>query len=81
MGRVADEGVEAEKSKLFRAKPLFSDCFLKASKSGFWSTGMTRGDAAAVERTLDVGGLQLVRMWRAALDEKTSAVESTCRPK
>ena len=45
------------KSKLFAA----SDARLKASKSGFWSSGITRGDAAAVERTCEVGGLQFER--------------------
>jgi hypothetical protein len=60
---------------------LFSDCLRNCSNSGFWSTGMTRGDAAAVDRTLEVGGLQLPRMCCAALEEKQSAAESSWRPK
>lgn len=61
------------KLKLPRANPLlFSDCFLNCSNSGFCSTGIIRGDAAAVERTLEVGGLQFPRMCCAALDEKWS---------
>ena len=69
------------KSKLPRANPrLFSDCFLNCSNSGFCSTGIILGDAAAMERTLDVGGLQLPRMCWAALEEKWSAL-LTARPK
>lgn len=49
--------------RLPRLKALPSDCFLKASNSGFWSTGTTLGDAAAVERTADDGGLQFVLVW------------------
>jgi len=60
---------------------LFSDCLRNCSNSGFWSTGMTRGDAAAVDRTLEVGGLQLPRMCCAVPEEKQSAAESSWRPK
>jgi len=60
---------------------LFSDSLRNCSNSRFWSTGMTRGDAAAVDRTLEVGGLQLPRMCCAALEEKQSAAESSWRPK
>ena len=64
------------KSKLPRANALlFSDCFLNCSNSGFCSTGIIRGDAAAVERTFDVGGLQLPRMCCAALEEKWPAFD------
>ena len=42
-------------------KPFASDALLKASNSGFWSRGIMRGDAAAVDRTFEVGGLQFVR--------------------
>lgn len=58
-----------------------SDCLLKASNSGFWSTGIMRGEAAAVDLTSEVGGLQFARAWCAALEEKTSAEESMERPK
>lgn len=78
------EGDGAEvKSNLPSEKPrLFSDCLLNCSNSGFWSTGMTRGDMAAVERTFDEGGLQLPRMCCAALEAKTSLpLDSTWRPK
>ena len=62
LGAGAEDCVEP-KSNLPSAKPLlFSDCRLNCSNSRFWSTGMTRGDAAAVERTFDEGGLQLPRM-------------------
>lgn len=44
--------------RLPRLKTLPSDCLLKASNSGFWSTGMTVGEKAAVERTAEEGGLQ-----------------------
>lgn len=68
------------KSKLPRAKPLApSDAFLNCSNSGLCSTGIICGDAAAVERTFDVGGLQLPRMCWAALEEKWSPL--TVRPK
>ena len=72
------EGVEEPNSNLpsEKAPLLFSDWRLNCSNSGFWSTGMTRGEAAAVERTLEDGGLQL-----PALEAKTSTLESTCRPK
>jgi hypothetical protein len=70
------------KSKLPRANPLlFSDCFLNCSNSGFCSTGIIRGEAAAVERTFEVGGLQFPRMCWAALEEKWSALLLTARPK
>lgn len=76
-------GTAAEKwpkSKLPRAKPFaFSEAFLNCSNSGFCSTGIICGDAAAVERTLEVGGLQLPRMCCAALEEKWSPL--TARPK
>lgn len=63
----------AVKSKVPNEKALlFSDCFLNCSNSGFWSTGMTRGDMAAVERTFDDGGLQLPRMCCAPLEANTS---------
>jgi hypothetical protein len=69
------------KSKLPSANALlFSDCFLNCSNSGFCSTGIIRGDAAAVERTFEVGGLQLPRMCCAALEDKWSAIP-TARPK
>src|ERR1700761_7249101 len=42
--------------------PLSSDCILNASNSGFWSTGMTEGLNAAVDRTLDEGGDQFERV-------------------
>jgi len=65
------------KSKLPSANArLFSDCFLNCSNSGFCSTGIIRGDAAAVERTFDVGGLQLPRMCWAAAEEKWSAFDT-----
>lgn len=60
---------------------LFSDCRLNKSNSGFWSSGTTRGEAAAVERTFEDGGLQFPRMCCAALDAKTSALEWTASPK
>lgn len=41
-----------------KLKALPSDCLLNASNSGFWSSGTTLGDAAAVERTVEDGGLQ-----------------------
>lgn len=41
-----------------RLKPTLSDWRRKASKSGFWSTGMTVGEKAAVDLTADEGGLQ-----------------------
>jgi hypothetical protein len=66
------------KLKFPSANPrLFSDCFLNCSNSGFCSTGIMRGDAAAVERTSDVGGLQLPRMCCAALEEKWSLLAFT----
>lgn len=69
------------KSKLPSANArLFSDCFLNCSNSGFCSTGMILGEAAAVERTLELGGLQFPRMCCAALEEKWSVL-LTARPK
>lgn len=57
------EPVGELKLKLPSANPLlFSDWRRNCSNSGFWSTGMTRGEAAAVERTLEDGGLQFPRM-------------------
>ena len=47
-----------------RLKPTLSDWRRKASKSGFWSTGMTVGEKAAVDLTADEGGLQFFRVWR-----------------
>jgi len=38
--------------------PTPSDCLLNAANSGFWSTGMTAGEKAAVDRTAEEGGLQ-----------------------
>lgn len=62
--------------------PLSSVCIRNASNSGFWSNGMMRGDAAAVERTLDVGGLQLLLAWKPAPDEdEWSFAASTEMPK
>lgn len=83
LGGGMEPGVDV-KLKLPRANPLlFSDWRRNCSNSGFWSTGMTRGDAAAVDRTLEDGGLQFPRMCWAALDAKTSFSEfaSTERPK
>jgi hypothetical protein len=78
----AGEEAAVLKSKLPNEKPLlFSDWRRNASNSGFWSTGTTRGEAAAVERTFEDGGLQLVRMCWAALEAKQSAVASIWRPK
>jgi len=37
---------------------LVWECFMKASYSGFWSCGMTVGEAAAVEWTAEEGGFQ-----------------------
>ena len=48
-----------------RLKPTVSDWRRKASKSGFWSTGMTVGEKAAVDLTADEGGLQFFLVWRA----------------
>jgi len=63
-------------------KPLSSVCIRKASNSGFWSNGMMRGDEAAVERTLDVGGLQLPLACRPGPDEdEWSFAPSTDMPK
>jgi hypothetical protein len=39
-------------------KELFWECLMKASYSGFWSCGMTVGDAAAVEWMAEEGGFQ-----------------------
>jgi hypothetical protein len=65
-----------------RLSPLSSVCIRKASNSGFWSSGMMRGDAAAVERTLDVGGLQLPLACRPALDDdEWPFIASTDMPK
>jgi hypothetical protein len=78
------EPCDEPKSKRPRANPrLFSDWRLNCSYSGFWSTGMMRGDAAAAARTLEEGGLQVPRVCCAALDAKTSfsAFASTARPK
>jgi hypothetical protein len=64
-------------------KPFASDALLNASNSGFWSRGITRGDAAAVERTFEVGGLQFLReCWPPPPDELCSCVaESRVKPK
>lgn len=71
------EGLFAERA-LLTLSPLSSVCIRKASNSGFWSNGMMRGDAAAVERTLDVGGLQLLLACIPAPDEdEWSFTEST----
>jgi hypothetical protein len=52
LGSLGDEEVDAPRSKAPKVKPLlFSDCLLNSANSGFWSTGMTRGESAAVERT------------------------------
>jgi hypothetical protein len=73
-----DGSADGVKLKLPSAKPrLLSDCFLNCSNSGFCSTGIMRGEAAAVERTFEVGGLQLPRICCAALEEKWSLFELT----
>lgn len=62
--------------------PLSSVCFRNASNSGFWSNGMMRGEAAAVESTSDVGGLQLLLACGPAPDEDDeSFAVSTEMPK
>jgi hypothetical protein len=72
----------AEKlDKLPELKPARSVCLLNASKSGFWSRGIIRGDAAAAERTLEVGGLQFARACCPPPDDMHSSVRSMERPK
>lgn len=51
---------EPKLDKRTALKPANSLCLLKASKSGFWSTGIARGEVAALDRTVEVGGLQFV---------------------
>lgn len=81
-GLLAEAPCADAKSKPPRANALlFSDCLRNCSNSGFCSTGIIRGETAAVERTLEVGGLQLPRMCCAALEEKWSALELMARPK
>jgi hypothetical protein len=46
-----------------KLKPTLSDWRRKASKDGFWSTGMTVGEKAAVDLTADDGGLQFFLVW------------------
>lgn len=67
--------------KLPRENLWFSDCLLKASNAGFASTGIILGEATAVDRISDVGGLQFSLECFAALEEKTFALGSTVRPK
>lgn len=56
----APDGLALKLLNPFRLKDLPSDCLLNASYSGLWSKGTTLGDAAAVDRTADDGGLQLL---------------------
>lgn len=81
-GLGADAPWPEAKSKLPSANArLLCDCFLNCSNSGFCSTGIMRGEAAAVERTSEVGGLQLPRMCCAALEEKWSVWALMVKPK
>jgi hypothetical protein len=66
--------------KLKGLGPL-SDCRLKAAYSGFWSTGMMRGLAAAVDLTRDDGGDQLVLAWVPLADDWHDLDESMARLK
>ncbi len=47
---------------------LVSDCFLKLASSGLRSRGITCGECAAVERTLELGALHLDALLWTALD-------------
>jgi hypothetical protein len=46
-----------------------SDCRRKASKSGFWSSGIIRGLIAAVDRTREDGGEKFARAWAPPADD------------
>lgn len=59
-----------------KLKALPSLCFRKASKSGFWSSGIMLGDAAAVERMAEDGGLKLVLLaYVGSSDRKESSLD------
>ena len=83
LGGLNDGGAPMPKFDMRTAlKPFASVALLNASNSGFWSRGITRGEAAAVDRTVEVGGLQFLRACCPPPDESGSCfADSRVRPK